>query len=193
LAIGIDNVLDGKFSFGRQHRISQQKYEMLKKYTARPLDVLVTVMATVGRCCVVPADMETAIITKHVYRITTNQTIVNPHFLMHCIRGCSAVLAQVQDEIQGATRPGINGTILKEIRIPLPPLTEQKEIVRRAEALFKIADQSEERYRKAKDHVDRLTQSLLAKAFRGELVPQDPNDEPASTLLERVRQEGKIR
>lgn len=41
-------------------------------------------------------------------------------------------------------------------------------------------------FKKAKAYVDRLTQSILAKAFRGELVPQDPNDEPASVLLERI-------
>ena len=182
LAIGIDNVLDGKFSFGRQHRISPHKYETLKKYAARPLDVLVTVMATVGRCCVVPPDIETAIITKHVYRITINRTILNPYFLMHCIRGCPAVIAQVQDKIQGVTRPGINGTILKEIRIPLAPLTEQEEIVRRVEALFKISDQIEERYRKAKAHIDKLTQSILAKAFRGELINETDIHCEQSTL-----------
>jgi type I restriction enzyme, S subunit len=47
----------------------------------------------------------------------------------------------------------------------------------------------EKRYQKAKAHVDKLTQSILAKAFRGELVPQDPNDEPASGLLKRIREE----
>jgi len=73
--------------------------------------------------------------------------------------------------------------------IPLPPLLEQLEIVRRVEALFKVADQIEERYKKAKAYVDKLTQSILAKAFRGELMPQDPNDEPASVLLERIREE----
>jgi type I restriction enzyme S subunit len=189
LAIGIDNVLDGKFSLGRQHRISAQKYEMLRKYTARPLDLLVTVMATVGRCCVVPDGIETAIITKHVYRITVDQTVANPYYIMQCIRGCPSVLAQVESEIQGVTRPGINGTILKEIRIPLPPLDEQHEIVRRVEALFALADQIEGRFLKAKANVDKLTQSILAKAFRGDLVPQDPNDEPASVLLKRIKEE----
>jgi type I restriction enzyme S subunit len=53
--------------------------------------------------------------------------------------------------------------------------------------LFTLADQLEARYAKAKADVEKLTQSILAKAFRGELVPQDPNDEPASTLLERIR------
>ena len=69
----------------------------------------------------------------------------------------------------------------------LPPLAEQHEIVRRVEQLFTFADQLEARFAKAQAHVDKLTQSLLAKAFRGELVPQDPNDEPAEKLLERIR------
>ena len=54
------------------------------------------------------------------------------------------------------------------------------------EELFALADKIEARYKKAKEHVDKLTQSILAKAFRGELVPQDPNDEPASELLKRI-------
>ncbi|MEW6573874.1 MAG: restriction endonuclease subunit S [Bacillota bacterium] len=87
---------------------------------------------------------------------------------------------------------GINNINTKELSstiIPLPPLEEQLEIVRRVEALFKIADQVEARYEKAKAYVDRLTQAIFAKAFRGELVPQDPDDEPASVLLERIREE----
>jgi type I restriction enzyme S subunit len=55
------------------------------------------------------------------------------------------------------------------------------------ESLFALADQIEARYAKAKAYVQRLTPSLLARAFRGELVPQDPNDEPASVLLERIK------
>jgi type I restriction enzyme, S subunit len=55
-------------------------------------------------------------------------------------------------------------------------MLEQQEIVRRVESFFTLADQLEARYLKAKAHVDKLTQSILAKAFRGELVPQDPND-----------------
>lgn len=78
---------------------------------------------------------------------------------------------------------------ITEQPIPYPPLPEQQEIVRRVESFFTLADQLEARYQKAKTHVDKLTQSILAKAFRGELVPQDPNDEPAAVLLERIRTE----
>ena len=86
-----------------------------------------------------------------------------------------------------AGQNGISGKDIKSQPITIPPLTEQHEIVRRVEALFTLADQLEARYLKAKAHVDRLTQSILAKAFRGELVPQDENDEPAAALLERIR------
>jgi len=76
---------------------------------------------------------------------------------------------------------------IENLQIPLPSLSQQQEIVRRVESLFKLADQIEARYQKAKASVDKLTQSILAKAFRGELVPQDPNDKPASVLLEKIK------
>ena len=67
-----------------------------------------------------------------------------------------------------------------------PPLGEQQEIVRRVEGLFALAAQIESRFTKAQSQVEKLTPSLLAKAFRGELVPQDPNDELAEKLLVRI-------
>jgi len=189
LAIGIDNVLDGHFSLGKEHRISLEKYKELEKYTARPLDILITVMATVGRCCVVPVNLETAIITKHVYRVSSDQELVSPYFFMKALKGSRVVLSQIDKKIRGQTRPGINGQILKQLIIPIPPLDEQKEIVSRIESLFKLADNIEQQYQQAEVDLETLNQSILAKAFRGELVPQDPNDEPASVLLERIREE----
>ncbi|MGK8440588.1 restriction endonuclease subunit S [Ectopseudomonas hydrolytica] len=88
---------------------------------------------------------------------------------------------------QGSTVKTIYMPALKELRLLLPPLAEQSEIVRRVEQLFAFADQLEAKVASAKSRIDHLTQSILAKAFRGELVPQDPNDEPASVLLERIK------
>jgi type I restriction enzyme S subunit len=65
------------------------------------------------------------------------------------------------------------------------------EIVRRVEGLFALADQLESRLAKARGQVDKLTPSLLAKAFRGQLVPQDPTDEPAEKLLEKIKSNRK--
>lgn len=81
----------------------------------------------------------------------------------------------------------INLKVLSELVLPMPPLAEQTEIVRRVEQLFAFADQLESKVASAKSRIDHLTQSILAKAFRGELVPQDPNDEPASELLARIK------
>jgi type I restriction enzyme, S subunit len=71
--------------------------------------------------------------------------------------------------------------------IAIAPLEEQQEIVRRVEILFAFADHLESRYQTARAKCDQLTPALLEKAFQGELVPQDPNDEPASVLLERIK------
>lgn len=76
---------------------------------------------------------------------------------------------------------------LLSLPIQVPPHQEQTEIVRCVEQLFAFADQLEAKVASAKSRVDHLTQSILAKAFRGELVPQDPNDEPACVLLERIK------
>ena len=76
--------------------------------------------------------------------------------------------------------------ILESLTFQIPSQEEQAEIVRRVEKLFAYAERLEARYTSASEHVERLTPSLLAKAFRGELVEQDSDDETASTQLEWV-------
>jgi type I restriction enzyme, S subunit len=76
---------------------------------------------------------------------------------------------------------------LREIPVRLPPSDERDEIVRLTECFLMLADQIGQRYAASRRVVEHLTPALLAKAFRGELVPQDPTDEPASVLLARIR------
>ena len=76
---------------------------------------------------------------------------------------------------------------LMALPVLVPSSEEQAEICDRVEALFSLADQLEAKLNAARQVVERLTPALLAKAFRGELVPQDPCDEPASVLLARIR------
>lgn len=87
----------------------------------------------------------------------------------------------------GVSQSNISAGKLSQYRFELPPLPEQTEIVRRVQHLFAMADAMEAEFAAAQRSVDQLDQSLLATAFRGELVPQDPSDEPASVLLERIR------
>ena len=95
--------------------------------------------------------------------------------------------SQITEFSSGIGQPSVNGTKLKKLKIPLPSLAEQSEIVRLVEQYFALADTLEKNLANAKQRVDNLTQSILAKAFKGELVPQDPNDEPADKLLERIK------
>lgn len=88
--------------------------------------------------------------------------------------------------MRGVAVRGINIGDVRALQFPLPPTAEQTEIVRRVEAIFALADRLESRLALARTAVNRLTPALLAKAFRGELVPQDPADEPAAELLKRL-------
>jgi type I restriction enzyme S subunit len=76
---------------------------------------------------------------------------------------------------------------LRNFRVPLPTELEQAEIIRRVDAAFTNLDRLAAEARSAAALLDRLAQAALAKAFRGELVPQNPNDEPASVLLKHIR------
>ncbi|MBE4085680.1 type I restriction endonuclease subunit S [Vibrio parahaemolyticus] len=86
----------------------------------------------------------------------------------------------------GNNQKALNKATVQSIDISLPSIREQRAIVKKVERLFKKANKVEKQYLEAKARLERLTQSILAKAFRGELVPQDPNDEPAEKLLERI-------
>lgn len=71
---------------------------------------------------------------------------------------------------RGATKIGLGLDDIRSVWVACPPLAEQREIVRRVESLFALADQIEARCARARGHADNFTQSILAKAFRGELV-----------------------
>lgn len=165
LVIGIDNVRDGEFSFGANHRISDAKFQELAKYAARPGDVLITVMATIGRVCVVPESIEPAIITKHVYRITVNRQLALPDYVAIALRGSHEVREQLMASVQGQTRPGLNGGLIKKIRVPIPPLAEQHRIVAEVDRRLSLIRETEAQVDANLKRTERMRQSILAKAF----------------------------
>ncbi|NJO31140.1 MAG: restriction endonuclease subunit S [Richelia sp. SL_2_1] len=90
---------------------------------------------------------------------------------------------------KGTTHTTIYFPEVKAFHITLPPLEEQKKIVQKIKLFLEYLAHIEKQYKMTEGQLDSLNQSILAKAFRGELVPQNPNDEPASILLERIRAE----
>jgi type I restriction enzyme S subunit len=95
---------------------------------------------------------------------------------------------QITNVSKGTAQPGANASILSGLILPVPPLAEQAEIIRRIEAAFTRIDRMTDEASRAAHLLDRLDERLLAKAFAGELVPQDPDDEPADALLTRIRE-----
>lgn len=112
------------------------------------------------------------------YLIRMRPLINNPEYLI-LLLNTDAIKEQFFSKAKSSA--GINNINTEELAttiIPLPPLEEQAEIVRRVKLAFEKLDKIELRYQKAKEYFDKLAQSILNKAFRGELVSQDPNDSP---------------
>ena len=177
---GID-FSDAKYISKKDHNIFVKRAEPLFE------DVLLTKGGTTGIATVVSADMPFSIWV-HVALLKVVENYVSPYYLRDVL-SVPYVYKQSQAQTHGVGNQDLGLTRMIYFALPLPPINEQHEIVCRVEALFKIADQIEERYKKARSYVDKLTQSILAKAFRGELVPQDPTDELASELLKRIKEE----
>jgi len=120
-------------------------------------------------------------------RIRLDRSRLSPEFCIISLTSPYGIHQLQKNAKQAVNQASINQTDVRSVAVSLPSLSEQSEIVRRVETLFTFADRIEARLTAAQRAVDRLTPAVLAKAFRGELVPQDPNDEPASVLLERMR------
>lgn len=138
-----------------------------------------------GTACIYPQGVGTAMVTPDVMKMSVNPKAAESLYLMHFFNSPNSKKI-VEALCFGVTRLRIDLSMFKTFPIPLPPRKEQQEIVRRVETLFAFADRLEARLQTAQTATERLTPALLAKAFRGELVPQDPNDEPASELLKRL-------
>ena len=135
-------------------------------------------------CGSVHLTPEVAWVTDNALIVRHSPAAASVRFLFYALQ---AVDLRTNDS--ATAQPVISGQKIYPLPMLLPHADEQAEVVRRVETLFVFADRLEARRAQAQTAVDRLTPSLLAKAFRGELVPQDPNDEPASTLLARITAE----
>lgn len=110
------------------------------------------------------------------------------HFTLDFLRAYFSHGFDFSTVISGSAQPQITRQSLAKLRMPIVPMEEQEEIVRRIEAAFARIDRMTEEASRAAHLLYRLDERLLAKAFRGELVPQDPEDEPAEALLTRIRE-----
>jgi type I restriction enzyme S subunit len=190
LFLSTKNVRKYGFLFDEVVFLTEEKHKILRNGTLERGDVIITTRGTLGNVAVYDEK-----VPYNVVRINSGMLILRKKvidLLSDFIRIYIAspyFIEQLNEKRTGSAQPQIPAGILKSFTINVPPLAEQHEIVKRVEELFKIVDQIEERYSQVKKHLNTIDQSILSKAFRGKLVPQDPTDESASILLERIRQE----
>ncbi len=149
-------------------------------------DVLVSVVGTIGRVAIVRGLNEATNIARAVARIRPDKEHVRPEWLLWRLQA-EDMQARFQGDAREVARKTLNIGLIKEAEIFVPSVSEQDKMLLQIERAFsKIAVVSKE-VRSALKILNRLDEATLFKAFEGKLVPQDPNDETASVLLQRFR------
>ncbi|WP_204140840.1 restriction endonuclease subunit S [Halomicronema sp. CCY15110] len=127
-----------------------------------------------------------ATINQNIAAIILDHGLIASRYIWHWFRYQYSETRRVGS---GSGPQALNCQRVREMPFILPPLAEQQVIVEQIDGLLALTGNIEGQHQNTKDDLDQLDRSILAKAFRGELVPQDPNDEPAAVLLDRIRAE----
>ena len=157
-----------------------------------PNDMLLNITgASIGRCAIVPGAFGDADVNQHVLIMRPIDKAING-FLHAAIISPVVQMAIMADQV-GATKEGLSAAKAANLLAPIPPLAEQRRIVEQAEELSALIEEYG-RLEEAREELDavlpgRLRKSVLQMAVQGKLVPQNPVDEPASVLLERIREQ----
>lgn len=170
--IVISNVNKGVIDFDGVDRWVPEDYflNLSDIRVPKKFDILYTVTGSYGIPVIVDTDKQFCF-QRHIAIIKPNNELVDYRYL-YIVLGSNHVLSQAHSLATGTAQKTVSLTSLRSFQIPVPKITEQEEIVRRVEELFTLVDRIEKQYVSAKVRVDKLTQSILAKAFRGELCPK---------------------
>ncbi|EAX9486682.1 restriction endonuclease subunit S [Salmonella enterica] len=178
-----------------QGYVDEETYQnRIQRLKPEPDDILYSREGTIGVACQIPKGVELCLGQRMVL-IRASAKISSKYLAI--VLNSNHILKIVRSKTMGSTAPRINMSDIKSYPIPLPPLQEQHEIVRRVEQLFACADTIEKQVNNALTRVNSLTQSILAKAFRGELTAQWRAENPdlisgensAAALLEKIKAE----
>ena len=184
---GQEQVISGNPFYG-DYYINLEKYNELSSNKIKPLDVLISLVGTVGKVLILPENCIDGIINPRLIKISLDTKIYSPVFFKYYFES-SKVKSIYSSKAQGTTMDVLNLGMIKTIPFPLAPLAEQQAIVSEIESRLSVCDKLEESITYSLKQAEALRQSILKKAFEGKLVSQDPSDEPANVLLEHIKAE----
>lgn len=185
--IRVMDMMGGVIAWDQLRRVAPEIDEAYAKARVENDDVLVSVVGTIGRVALVSGLVEQTNIARAVARIRPDKSKVDPKWLSLRLMAAD-VQARFEGDVREVARKTLNIGLIKETPFKRPPLETQRAIVKTIEAAFSKIDHLAEETAKTLKLADRLDERILARAFAGELVPQDPNDGPASVLLDRIRE-----
>ncbi|MGI8603074.1 MAG: restriction endonuclease subunit S [Verrucomicrobiales bacterium] len=122
--LGIDNVHVERFVDAYTRFVDHAKFQELKRYSVSPLDIMITIMGTVGRCCVVPETVGTALSSKHVWTISLDRTRYSPYLACWQINHAFWALRQLRVDEQGGVMTAIRSETLRRLLLPVPTYQE---------------------------------------------------------------------
>ena len=146
--------------------------------------------ATVGKSYLVKGLQDKVIYASYLIRVQTFSEIL-PEYVKYFFES-GFYWEQIQKSSVGIGQPNVNGTILSQLEIPIPPFDEQKRIVNELEAWLSIIDAIDNGKIELQIAIKLAKSKILDLAIHGKLVPQEPNDEPASELLKRINPKAEI-
>ena len=162
--------------------ISDEVHQSMIGTEVLPNDLLLNITGgSLGRCAIVPNEIDKGNVSQHVC-ILRPITISSNYF--HAL--ILSTFFSKSMKITGSGREGLPKYNLEQMMFPLPPLAEQKRIVSEIERWFSLIDIIENDKQDLQNIVKQAKSKILDLAIHGKLVPQDPNDEPASELLKRI-------
>ena len=182
---------EGSFKFEKIKYVPEAYFKSLNKGRIYPDDIIVVKDgATTGKTSFVDNDFphKDAAVNEHLFIIRVDPKVAIPKFVFYYLFS-SKGQQQILSDFRGATVGGISRNFPLKVTVPIPSLTEQEQIVSELEGHLSVADKLEATLDAELKRAERLRQSILKHAFSGKLVPQDPNDEPASVLLEKIQAE----
>ena len=166
--IAVGNLTGTGFTDTGLYFVSPSKAEQLRRYDVWSGDVLFARSgATLGKVCVAPDHVQDWRMTGHILRARLNRTVILPEIAVFALAALPAVRRQVFGNVRGVTRPGFNTALLESIRLPLPPVAEQKRIVPEVERRLSVIEELETVTSTELQRATRLRGAILARAFRG--------------------------